>query len=103
MIEELTSNQESLLLYLETCMVDGGSMLSSAKMNQDDWDNAATFKEEGVLEVVRLKMADVRRYEYTGKGYTHRVSVFSDKAWEMAHRIRRERGQRIVGKKEWAE
>jgi len=91
-----TRKEQSTLLYLETCIVDGYGRVEGRRMNKDDMDNIKKFLElEIVTEFGRLPMKLVDKLRGHKSVPTHYVR-FSDKGWDLAHKFRRERGKRII-------
>ena len=89
-------DQKNLLMYLETCMVDYGGKVENRRMNADDFSQVEAWKAEGLIRFGRLFSGEAnnRKRVYLG---THWV-LFTDKAWELAHRFRRERAARLASK-----
>ena len=91
----LTKDEESILLYLETCLVDQRGKVEGKRMNQIDLDIIEKWKEQNILDFGRLPFAEIEKR----KGYaycpTHWVQ-FTSSAWEMALRARRKRAERHV-------
>ena len=84
--------QESLLMYLETCLVDKTGNVDSRRMNEEEMEIAKRWAKQGLIEFGRLPAHKVfARKRSTWK--THYVR-FSDKAWIDASRFRRERAER---------
>lgn len=89
LVRQLSKNEISLLLYLETCLVDQAGRVGMPQMNQDDIDIAKQWTVEGFIDFGRIKMADI----YPGSNRTHYVN-FTDEAWTLAHHHRRVRGEK---------
>ncbi|MFA5525775.1 MAG: hypothetical protein WC992_03025 [Acholeplasmataceae bacterium] len=88
---DLTPDEQSLLLYLESRLVDHGGMLQGGPggaMNGEDFDIAERWHASGFIEFDELSEAEVNRR----RGHTHRCR-FSEEAWRMAHRLRRLRAE----------
>ena len=83
---------KSTLLYLETCLADYGGEVEAMRMNDQDFDNIELMENWGILEFERLKGCPSK---IGGRKVSHKVR-FSDKAWELAHHFRKERGERKV-------
>ena len=95
MSEEYSKDFKSLLLYLETCMVDSCGRIQGQKMNEEDFAIAKQMNVEGLIEFGRLRFhedRELKRYNKSFPQYTHYVR-FSDKAWILVHRFRRERSE----------
>jgi len=91
---DLTRTEKSLLLYLETCLVDNLGKVQAARMNVEDFDAIAHLKELGLIDFGRLPFKDIEKSRrYLRVPNTHWVR-FSDEAWKIAHALRRERTER---------
>jgi len=89
-MKEYSKNEKSLLLYLETCLVDNRGKVQSAHMNDIDFTITKKWKEEKLIEFRRVPY-----HEITTAGVfpqTHTIK-FTDKAWKLAHQFRRERAE----------
>lgn len=84
--------EEKTLLYIETCLVDKGGKLESRRMNDGDFANIDQFEEEGIIEVERIKSEKMRELKSSTWKPTHKVTKFTDEAWEKAHEARKQRG-----------
>jgi hypothetical protein len=94
MSEEYSRDFKSLLMYFETCMVDSCGKIKGCKINSEEIELAKQMNAEGLIEFGRLKFHEERTLKQidVANGYTHYVR-FSDKAWTLAHKFRRERSQ----------
>lgn len=94
----MNREQISLLVYLETCMVDHGGKVEGCRINGDDHALIATWKEEGLVKFGRLFASEACQ---EGRSYeaTHWV-LFTDKAWDLSHHFRRKRAERLIPKVE---
>jgi hypothetical protein len=99
MSEEFSRDFKSLLMYLETCMVDYCGKIKGCKMNAEDFAIASQMNAEGLIEFWRLRFNEDRplRKIDVANGYTHYVR-FSEKAWTLAHKFRRERSQEWINR-----
>jgi hypothetical protein len=88
-LENMSRDERSLLLFLETCAVDNGGKVDTRHMNSEDLELAKTWGEEGFIEFGRIKMHDIKYNK------THWV-ILSDDAWELTHKERRNRCKRIM-------
>ena len=98
--KKFTKDEKTLLLYFETCLVDAYGRAETRYMNKEDIEIAKKLTEAGLIEFGRLSMKAIeklRRLHGYGKVYTHWVR-FSDKAWELAHKWRKERSDRMIGR-----
>ena len=97
-IEQLSKDQRSLLLYLETCAVDFGGSVDLAHMNAADIQQAEEWETEGLILWTRIKAGEWPKQN--GRNRTHYVAL-SDVAWNLAHAERRARNKRLEGKRAW--
>lgn len=90
----LTKDEANIILYLETCLVDNRGYIQPARMNDTDWDIMNEWKRKGLIDFGRRLYKDITKYP-TGAGgaKTHWVK-FSNEAWQLAHKHRRERAER---------
>lgn len=88
-VRQLSKDEISLLLYLETCLVDQAGRVGMEQMNKDDIEIAKRWNEEGFIKFGRILMTDI----YPGSNRTHFVN-FSDEAWTLAHLYRKVRGEK---------
>lgn len=88
--EVMSKDERSLLLYLETCAVDQAGKVSSAHMNETDFDIAKRWAAIGYIRFSRLKSA------YLANGKTHCVAL-SAEAWADARRLRRASRSSVQG------
>lgn len=88
-ITEMSKDEKSILIYMETRLVDYGGLLDGPKMNKADLDAAKKFQEEGLLDFGRIPAALLE----ASKPSTHWVT-FNDSAWILAHELRRVRSLR---------
>lgn len=96
---ELTKDQQSILLYCETCLVDQTGRMESIRMNDEDFRTLAAFQDDGVLDYGRIKMREIKRLAKSSPShkFTHWVS-FTPEAWTLTHTVRRERSARIIAR-----
>lgn len=90
---DMTKDDRSLLLYLETCAVDHGGSVATVHMNDEDFAIARHWNSEGFVEFGRIRESDFISRDSPISNRTHWCRL-SDVAWEMAHRFRRERAER---------
>jgi len=95
--EEFGKDEASLLLYLETCLVDQYGRVEVRRMNAEELEIIKHWREEKFIWFGRLKMKAIEglRGGPHGKIYTHWVR-FSDEAWKIAGKLRRERSHRML-------
>lgn len=92
---ELTKEEKSLLLYMETQAVDYGGKLEAVRMNADDFEIAKRWNESGFVLFGRIAANDIQ----TRGGITRtHWCVLSEDAWATAHAERRARCQRLMDK-----
>lgn len=91
-MRELNKKEKSLLLFFETCMVDNSAKVKSAHMNKDDFEIAKRWNEEGFIKFGRIEARKIMSQQQFFKD-TYYVEL-SDEAWDIAHKLRRERGKR---------
>ena len=99
--ETMTRDQRSQLLYAETCVVDGGGLMVGVKMNADDHAAMNAFQESGLLVWGRIPgwllgmtpSQDGEKLPTRPDGVTHWVQ-FGERAWELAHALRKARARR---------
>lgn len=94
---ELTREEKSLLLYMETGAVDHGGKLAGARMNADDFEIAKRWNESGFVSFGRIAYHDITPESTTGPAVTH-WCVLSEEAWVAAHAERKARCQRLMDK-----
>ena len=92
----MTKDEQSLLLYFETCLVDQRGKTQSARMNTLDFEIAKNLDKQGLIKFNRIPFKEIEK-TVGNEIYprTHRVQ-FTDEAWKVTHRLRREKAQRYV-------
>ncbi len=93
---ELTREEKSLLLYMETQAVDYGGKLQGVRMNADDFSIAKRWNESGFVLFGRIAAHDIKQTA-ADLPRTH-WCVLSDDAWAAAHAERRARCERLMDK-----
>lgn len=83
----MTKEEEKLLVYLETCLVDGLGYCDPRRINEDDLEVIDRWTKSGFIGF-RFVPPELRK----GTG-THRVT-FCDDAWSAAANARRRRAER---------
>lgn len=93
-INTLTRDEKSVLLYAETCLVDGGGLLAGVRLNEADHAALEKFKAAGALDYGRIPFHTIEKLIHPGYGVnlTHWVT-FHEPAWQAAHALRRSRSQ----------
>jgi hypothetical protein len=92
MASELTRDQKSLILYVETRCVDHDGLLRGEQMNQEDRENLKVFQESGHLTYGRVPAMMLSKLS----GQTHWATL-TDAGFALAHALRKERASRIIG------
>ena len=87
----MNKDQESLLLYFESVIVDHSCRVDLAKMNDDDFAQTEAWSKEGFIYFGRLPIA--LNTTRSGVRITHLVFL-SAEATGTASALRKERGQR---------
>lgn len=91
---ELTKDEKSLLLYMETQAVDYGGKLQSVRLNADDFEIAKRWNESGFVRFGRIAANDIKTRGDSGEHPRTHWCVLSEAAWVAAHSERRARCQR---------
>ena len=86
---ELTKDERSLILYLETCVVDRSGRVNAVHMNEDDFKLARKWADKGLIGFGRIVMQD---HNQDGGNWV----TFTDAAWKMAHAERKAKGIRCA-------
>ncbi|MEE9158957.1 MAG: hypothetical protein V3U60_11285 [Gammaproteobacteria bacterium] len=86
-LSDMSRDERSLLLYLETCAVDLCGRVDGCHMNEDDFDIAKGWNESGFVSFGRIVIKDHNRQ---GGNWAE----LSEDAWELAHKERRARQER---------
>ena len=87
-----TKNERSLILLFECRIVDHCGRVNSVHMNASDFEIAAAWALTGFIQFGRIASQDIN------DNGSHWVT-FSDAAWTAAHRVRRERGERMIARR----
>jgi len=95
---KMNRNQQELLVFLETCLVDRGGKVESIRMNKDDFEQIVLWKDCNLIRFGRL-FAREALDQTRSRLNTHWV-LFSEEAWSLAHKFRRERAERLMKKVE---
>jgi hypothetical protein len=95
---ELTKEERSLLLYLESCLVDHHGYINAQRINIDDRATLKAWDEAGYVHYGRLPMWVIQDRYRQSKHTEHESHYvrFSEAAWQDAHRERRQRSERLV-------
>jgi hypothetical protein len=84
-----TKVEKSLLLYLESCVVDFAGKIDSTKMNHEDYKLAEKWNHQGFIKFGRISYDDIIGSK------THWVEL-SEHAWNHAITLRKERADRMA-------
>lgn len=87
----MTKEETSLLLYLETRVVDDGGAVDVRRMNEEDFEIATRWNTEGFIQFGKINPP------FKHPGTTHWVKL-SDEAWVAAHIERLARAERTFAK-----
>lgn len=93
-LENMTKDEQSLLLFLETCAVDKAGRVNIVHMNDADMEIARQWNEDHFIGFGRMAMEYV-----TDKG-SHWCRL-SDEAWVLVSAERKARADRLWGKRSW--
>jgi len=89
----LSRDEQSLLLFLETCVVDHGGLVNIVHMNGDDFGIAERWAKDGFIQFGRVASATMPPVSRTS-ALLHWCQL-SEKAWETVRTLRRERAERL--------
>lgn len=95
---DLTRQEKSLLLYMETQAVYYGGLLQAQLMNEADFEIAERWNECGFVRFGRLSVEDPAACRETSDFDRTHWCVLSEEAWVAAHAERRARCQRVMNK-----
>jgi len=93
-LSEMSKDERSLLLFLETRAVDFGGRVDTRHMNDIDMAIANRWNKESFVSFGRIV---IRHHNSQG---THWCKL-SEEAWELAHAERRQRELRLWHKRSW--
>ena len=93
-LSEMTKDERSLLLYLESRATDQGGTVDARRMNKEDFDIAKRWNEDGFIEFGRVASCDL------AIDRTYWV-VLTPPAWDLAHQERIARADRMWDKRAW--
>jgi len=92
-MKQFNKDERSLLMFFESYIVDNLGKVAGSRMNEDDYEIAKKWNDEGFISFERIPFHDINKNKAIPD--THQVK-FSDEAWTLAHQFRRERGERHV-------
>lgn len=87
---DMTKDEMSCILYLETCAVDQGGLVEGIRMNAADYAACKKFVELNLIEFRRIPAALLGTF---ARQVTDMVT-FKPGGWVLAHRLRQERAER---------
>lgn len=90
----MTKDEKSLLLYFESCLVNNRGQVQSVRMNIMDFGIAEKLDHEKLIKFDRIPFKEIEK-QNSLPARTHWVQ-FTDKAWEIVHKLRRQRAERHV-------
>lgn len=97
----MSRDELSLLLYLETRVVDHGGSVDALRMSKDDFSKAAQWNAEGYLQFGRIYSKSIQALAgHTGESaarVTHWVKL-SERAWVDVAVERRARAERTFAR-----
>ena len=93
-IKNMSKDERSLLLFLETRVVDYGGRVNLAHMNEEDMNIAEKWDKEGFIGFGRIVM---RNHNPDGTNWCR----LSEKAWDLAHEERKARAKRMWENRTW--
>ena len=96
-LSEMTKDERSLLLFLETCAVDNTGLVYGPHMNDDDREISKRWNESGFIKFGRIAYASIQSF-YTP--YANWCEL-SDDAFQLAHEERKARAVRMLTKRNW--
>jgi hypothetical protein len=89
----LSRDEQSLLLFLETCVVDHGGLVNLGHMNGGDYNIAERWAKEGFIQFGRVASATMPPVSRTS-AWSHWCQL-SEEAWKSVRILRRERAERL--------
>ena len=94
---EFTKVEKSILLYLETCLVDRNGRCEAIRMNKEDFDAIDKLKEEGLIKFGRIPSSEIKKLQKVYRLQATHWVRFNDEAWSIAGKLRKERSERTIG------
>lgn len=91
-LSTMTKDEKSLMLYLETRMVDYAGTIDFVHLNDADIALLGEWEAAGFITQHRLTHASV---QLLNKKSTTNIVSLSDAAWELAWECRKERAARL--------
>ena len=87
----LSRDEQSLLLYAESCAVDCSGKMAGVRINGEDIEILRCWNESGFVRFGRIPMREIIS---AGRAANTHWCVLSDAAWKAAAKLRRERAER---------
>ncbi len=99
-LSEMTKDERSLLLFLETQAVDYGGLVDVRHMNENDCNIASDWNEQGFIIYERISFYSLKAVSTATRKPTHYV-ILSEEAFRLAHEERIARSVRMFNKRTW--
>lgn len=100
--QEYTKEEKSLMLYFEDCLVNKKGRITKGRMNDEESKIAKGLANEDLIHFGRLPPKTIERHaKVYRQGFPDNPTNFvrfTDEAWELAHKWRRERSERMIAK-----
>lgn len=90
--ESLSKSEQSVILYLESCLVEQSGLFRARAFNEADWKLIERFEKVGLFVTHQIPSAAARKIH--GTACTHWVD-FTDSGWLVAQAVRRLRADRV--------
>ena len=100
-LAEMTRDERSLILFLETQAVDHGGVVDVAHMNREDFDIAKRWDEAGLLAFGRIASKYISQRPPSGRSNPTHWVHFSPDAYALVHEERSARAERTWVQREW--
>ena len=94
-LRDMNKDERSLLIYLETCMVDNRGRVDQRKLNDDDRHIMEIWKQTGFIFTGRIRIDN-----YMTSMGANWVEL-SPEAWTLAHEERQARSVRMLSNRVW--
>ncbi len=99
-LADMTKDERSLLLFLETCVVDQGGLVDTRHMNDADQKIVDVWKACGWVDYGRVRFGDLERLQTGKHQMTHWIEL-TDEMFRLAHEERRARSTRMSEARTW--
>ncbi len=97
-LENMTKDEKSLLLFLETCAVDQGGLVNIRHMNNEDVSIAKEWNKMRFILFGRVSFASIERLFDKGRTNWCRLS---NEAFQIVSQERFARASRMWNKRNW--